>query len=380
MKMHEPIRLIAVLLAVLFTVWMAEGQSLNAQTGCEINGVQVQVEPTTPLQFQFFPMGLLGIGSGGNTGGLEGFSRFGITFTRSSSDTGSGEVNVKISLFLGNRNLFSRDMEVTLTIPNNGIPYFVSVPQFINGNIPMNLYPTAPRKPRIDDKYAQDLMGGMPSGNFRFEIYTAKGGSLNYQLCGSITVEVTAGATVDLIMPAKGEETSGLPFFQWAAVGGNKFQLTIARLKAGQTEEDALRTSSQRTIIELVNTRSYQSTAGGPVTSIENNLTWNPGLLDGQYCYQVTMIQEDPITGSRNLVNSVIHNFVVTGSGKQMSSGLNTQEILNIVASRVNINLQDPFKGFNAVSIEINGSAATVEDLRAKVNNLPEKFKVEIKP
>ncbi len=354
---------------------------VQSQNGCVTNGIEVTIKPSAPLQFQFFPMSLLGIGSGGASGSLTGFQQFGVEFMLPSTSPAPQEINIRIKLYVGSRSIFHRPMEVSLTIPNNNTPYFVSVPQFINGNLPPALYPTAPRTPKIDESYANELAGGMPSGNFRFEILTAPGGSGNYQLCGVINCEVATGATVDLILPANNAETSNLPFFQWAAVGGDKFLLSIAKVKPNQSYINALGTSSQRAIIELNNTRSYQSTAGGPVGARENNLNWNPGLVPGQYCYQITMIQSDPITGSQNLVPSPIYAFVVPPPGRANMSGLNTQEIINILSSKLNgYDLENVFNGFDATTLEINGTAATVEDLRAKVSNLPKAFKVEIKP
>ncbi len=364
---------------------------VQSQSSCEKNGVNVTISPSTPLQFQFFPMSLLGIGTSGSGGSLasSGLQQFGLTFQRPTASAGDGEINVKIALILGTRNIFRRNLEVSLFVPRNNVPYFVTVPQLIAGLIPEVIESDSTRfgslgpvqKPKIDDQYANNLAGGMPSGNFRFEIFTAPGGSTNYSLCGSIEAEVATGATVDLISPSNNGETSNLPFFQWAAIGGEKFILTIAKVNSGQSFINALATSSQRAVIEMNNTRSYQTTAGGPVGAKENNLTWNPGLNPGQYCYQITMIQSDPITGSQNMVPSAIYAFVVSGTGRENFAGLNTQEIINILSSKLNgYDLENKFKGFNAISLEINATTATVEDLRAKVNNLPKAFKVEIKP
>lgn len=376
----------------LFLIFGIIPATAHSQSGCVQNGIEVTISPSTPLQFQFFPMSLLGIGTSGSAGALTagGLQLFGITFVRPTTDSGTGEINVRIRLVQGNRQLFERPLRVPMYVPKDGVPYFVSVPQFISGMIPdvsMDLNRTRfgrlgdITKARIDDKYANDLAGGMPSGNFGFIVETAPGGSGNYAFCGTIQVEVATGATVDLITPANNSETSNLPFFQWAAVGGEQFILTLARVNAGQSFLNALNTSSQRAIIELSNTRSYQTTAGGPANARENNLIWNPGLTPGQYVYQITMIQTDPITASQNLVPSAIHAFVVSGSGKENLSGLNTQEIINILSSKIHgYDLENIFKGYNAVSLEINGTSATVEDLRAKVNNLPKSFKVDIKP
>jgi hypothetical protein len=189
------------------------------------------------------------------------------------------------------------------------------------------------------------------------------------------------------VLPADGSESSALPQFQWAAVGGQRFRLTVAKLRPGQTGEDALNNSSQRFIVRVAG-NSYQTTSGGPTNTgvvevRENNLTWSPGLSNGDYVYRVTMIQEDPITGTQNFVNSKVGRFVVVGGigGLANTSGLNTEEIVGLLQSAAKgANIKDLLQGFSAISIEINGSAGTVDDLRAKLNDLPASVKWSIKP
>ncbi len=384
---------------VMISAWvllalMVSEHRLQAQN-CSLYGGELQISllPSTPLTFQFFPIGLLGLGGSTNAGTVStaGFERFGVQFTN--SGTVQRQVNLAIFLFQGagtGQTVFGTgdEMRVTLFVPPG--TYFVSVPQFINGNI-TSVRAQAFVGPRISERYRNSLSGGIPSGSFHFDfaVTDENGGNPTLaDLCGSLSIEVLTGATVDLIVPGNGSQVGPLPLFQWAAVGGNKFQLNFAKVRAEQSYEDALRTSSQRVLLEINGTNTFQATAGGPisggnVTTLENNLTWNPGLLEGEYCYRVTMIQEDPITGSQNLVTSAINSFTVSNTAMMIGvgGGINTDEILNLLRSlSTGEAIVNELRGYSAISIEINGTAATVTDLRTKLGDLPDVYKVEIKP
>ena len=342
------------------------------------SGVQVNVRPDAPLQFQFFPISLLGIGK--SEANLSAFQNFGIQMINS---TGSAQnVAIEVGLYDGNgTDMFQSHLKVTLSVQNGTM--FIGVPQLLNPkNLPNRI---SSQNPRISDDYIKKLKGGLPSGTFEFKVSIGDN-SASVSYCRSIVVQVLSGATVDLIMPSNGSTVSSLPQFQWSAVGGQKFKLTVAKLKPNQTQEDALNNSSQRAIIELGST-SYQTTAGGPtggsgITVEENNLTWNPGLVDGEYCYRVTMVQADPITGTQNLVNSNIANFTVGGSGGTINtSGLNNDEIIGLLtAAAKGVNIADLLKGYSAFSIEINGKEATVDELRTKLSEISASAKWSIKP
>ncbi|MBL7995072.1 hypothetical protein JNM05_06825 [bacterium] len=356
-------------------------QPLSAQCNTP-SGVVINVRPDAPLQFQFFPVSLLGVGR--SDANLSAFQNFGIQITNT---TGSDkDITLEVELTDGSTSMFERNLQVTMTIPNSPTPIFIGVPQLLNPrNLSYKKTGLTPQNPRISDAYIKKLKGGLPSGTFEFRISTSDYPTAP-SYCKSIVIQVLAGATVDVIMPANGSTVSSLPQFQWSAVGGQKFKLTLAKLKPNQTQEDALNNSSQRAIIELGST-SYQTTAGGPTggggaTLIENNLAWNPGLLDGEYCYRVTMVQRDPITGTQNLVNSNIANFTVSGSGGTINtSGLNTDEIIGLLtAAAKGVNIADLLKGYSAFSIEINGTAATVDELRTKLNDISASAKWSIKP
>lgn len=378
--MFDQLRLAAL---VVLALAVLSSQSLVAQACNTPSGVEINVRPDEPIQFQFFPISLLGIGK--SDANLSAFQRFGLQV---SNNTGSDRnITLEVGLTDGTTSLFEpgKNLKVTLSIPN-GFTTFIGVPQLLNvKTVPYKLSGAASQSPKISDDYIKKLKGGLPSGIFEFRISTSDYPQTP-QYCKSIVIQVLAGATVDLIMPANGNTVNALPQFQWSAVGGQKFKLTIAKLKPGQTQEDALNNSSQRAILEL-NTTSYQTTAGGPVAGAgiavgENNLTWNPGLLDGEYCYRVTMIQDDPITGTQNLVNSNIANFTVSGSGGTVNtSGLNTDEIIGLLsAAAKGVNIADLLKGYSAFSIEINGKAATVDELRTKLNEISSAAKWSIKP
>ncbi len=351
------------------------------------NGVELSVRPNAPLQFQFFPISLLGIGKG--DANLSAFQNFGVQL---SNNTGtSKDIWLKVDLTDGSTSLFSQKLEVALTVPS-GLPVFIGTPQLLNSkSVPFKKTGISGKNPKISDEYINKLKGGLPSGTFEFVISIGdyQGITPTYDANPPeqrIVIQILAGATVDLIMPANGNTVNALPQFQWSAVGGQEFKLTIAKLKPGQTQEDALNNSSQRAVIALTST-SYQATAGGPVTGAgitteENNLLWNPGLVDGEYCYRVTMVQKDPITGTQNLVNSNVANFTVSGSGGTVNtSGLNTDEIIGLLsAAAKGVNIAELLKGYSAFSIEINGKPATVDELRTKLNDISASAKWSIKP
>ncbi len=346
--------------------------ALNQQSFGQCNSAGVIITPVPQsLQFQFFPLSLLGIGEGGRSGNVGAFQRFGIEFNNT---TGApAQRDIQIGLVVGGESVFSQNVVVTLTIPPG--THFLSVSQFMNNEYPSRFQPQSPLKPKINKDFLKRLAGGLPSGRFEFPISIAVTGSGIFDPCGSIIAEVLTGATVDLIVPAHNSETSNLPLFQWSATGGNRFILTIARLKPRQTEEDALNTSSQRLVLELSES-SYQLTAGGPSRARENNLTWNPGLADGEYLWRIAMIQEDPTTGSTNLVRSRIHRFSVKGG--QAATALNTDQIIAILQTIPGLtSLDEQLKGYQAISIEIDGQQATADELRAKVKDLPEAYKVK---
>ncbi|NUM81279.1 hypothetical protein HUU42_10775, partial [bacterium] len=282
---------------------------------------------------------------------------------------------------LGNESILRTPLFAGLTVPPGR--HFISVNDFLGNNIPSFLKNPSVNvdQAKINKDFVKRLSGGLPSGTFSFDI-SAGTDPAALQPCGSITAEVLSGATVDLIIPANGSESSSLPLFQWAAVGGNEFILTVAKLKPNQSHEDALRTSSQRMVINFNNTTSYQTTAGGPVVPgvQENNLTWNPGLALGEYVYRVSMLQRDPITNTQNTVNSNTAVFSVKEGG--INTGLNTQEIIAILSTIPGLsNLQDLMKGYSATGIEIDGKTGNVEELRGKVKSLEGKtYKVSIKP
>jgi len=363
-------------LPFLLAFLVAGGQTNFAQCTTS-NGVTVEVLPSAPVQFQFFPLSLLGLG-GGSGSGLTAFQQFGVKFTNSTLSPQT--LDVEIGLEVGGSSVFSRNIAVTLTIPVGTT--FVGVSDFANGNFGSQLNPQASQKPKFSSEFVKKISGGLPSGQFRFPIIIRVQGNPECNL--AISAEVLTGATVDLILPTNGTETNSLPLFQWAAVGGHKFRLTVAKLKAQQTEEDALKTSSQRFIVGLDNVTNYQITAGGPVagggiTPLENNLTWNPGLQNGEYCYRVTMIQEDPTSGTTNEVNSAVAHFTVNSGGQ--FGPLSTTEIINLLSDIPGLgNLADQLKGYTAFEMSIDGQAATVDDLRNKLKELPEKKKISIKP
>lgn len=347
---------------------------------CTVNGVTIEVVPTAPIQFQFFPLALLGVGD--KTVPVSGFERFGIRFINTNPT--ASDIFIDINARLGNDYILRESLFAGLTIPSGS--FFVSVNDFLGNNIPSNLKNTSVQvdQARINKDFLKRLSGGLPSGTFVFEIRISDEASTvrTAPICGTITAEILSGATVDLIIPANGSESSSLPLFQWAAVGGNEFILTVAKLKPNQSHEDALRTSSQRMVINFNNTTSYQTTAGGPVVPgvQENNLTWNPGLALGEYVYRVSMLQRDPITNTQNTVNSNTAVFSVKEGG--INTGLNTQEIIAILSTIPGLsNLQDLMKGYSATGIEIDGKTGNVEELRGKVKSLEGKtYKVSIKP
>lgn len=344
---------------------------------CTVNGVTIEVEPTTPIQFQFFPLALLGVGD--KTVPVSGFERFGIRFINSGGS--AADVYIGINARLGNESILRQPLFAGLTVPPGR--HFISVNDFLGNNIPSFIKnpSVSVDQARINKDFVKRLAGGLPSGTFSFDI-SAGTDPAALLPCGSIIAEVLSGATVDLIIPANNSETSSLPLFQWAAVGGNEFVLTVAKLKPNQSHEDALRTSSQRMVVNFNNTTSYQTTAGGPVVPgvKENNLTWSPGLALGEYVYRVSMIQKDPITNTQNTVNSNTAIFSVKEGG--INTGLNTDEIIAILSTIPGLsNLQDLMKGYSATAIEIDGKSGNIEDLRGKVKSLEGKtFKVSIKP
>ena len=369
-------------IAVLLMVSLSQ-LGFAQPNGCTTsNGVAINVKPEAPLQFQFFPVSLLGIGGG--DANVSAFQNFGIQFTNNSGS--EQRVDIRIGLLNGGQNIFSRNMEITLTVPVGG-PYFVSTPQLLNTSFggAVRKFGSA-TKASISQDFINSLKGGLPSGTF---IFTVEAGPdrANYSSCGQITVQILTGATVDLISPSEGSQASSLPQFQWTAIGGRKFRLNVAKLKSGQTAEEALANSSQRFRVVLSG-NSYQALSGGPVNTglvqvLENNLTWNPGLSDGEYVYRVTMIQEDPITGTSNEVRSANARFVVSGAigGMVNTSGLNTIEIIGLLQSAAKgVDIKSLLSGFDAMSITINGDAATVDDLRAKLTDLPASVKWSIKP
>lgn len=373
----DQIRLAALVVLALVVL---SYQSVFAQCSTN-NGVELSVRPNAPLQFQFFPISLLGIGK--SDVNLSAFQNFGIQLVNTSG-TENREIWLRVDLTDGSESLFSQRLELALTLtPSANI--FVGTPQLLNAtNIPFKKSGILVKKPKISEAYIKKLKGGLPSGTFEFVISVGEYAvSPSYSCEQRITIQILAGATVDLIMPANGSTSNSLPQFQWSAVGGQKFKLTLAKLKPNQTQEDALNNSSQRMVLNLTST-SYQTTAGGPPLGAgdENNLSWNPGLVDGEYCYRVTMVQEDPITGTQNLVNSNIANFSVSGSGGTINtSGLNTDEIIGLLTGAAKgVNIADLLKGYSAFSIEINGKAATVDELRTKLNDISSSAKWSIKP
>lgn len=369
-------------LALIAASLFLNTEGLTAQSSCARYGGELttSVEPSTPLVFSFFPISLMGIGDQTSAGALESFQSFGVRF----SNTGAveREVNLAIYLYSGTEAVFSQEMAVTMAIPVG--TYFVSVPQLISGNISGGLNPRALIKPTINSTFRNRFAGGVPSGSFRFEVRIAEENQNTTDpstICGSIFVEVLSGATVDIVVPSNGTQTGSLPLFQWSAVGGSKFRLTFAKLKPNQSYEDALATSSQRVVLEVRDVNSYQATAGGPSGAIENNLTWNPGLQDGDYCVRVTMIQEDPLTGATNEVTSAINSFVVASGTAAATVGLNATEVLSLLASVPGLSaILEQLRGYNPVLIEINGTVMTVEDLRNKLANLPGTYKVKLTP
>jgi hypothetical protein len=384
------------LVTMFVSLWLILIHSDVRSQTCTKGTVDITLIPSAPLQFQFFPMGLMGIGGTGNVGVLTGtgFERFGLQLQNTAG--AQQQLNIAVYLYQGGASIgsgeavFSDEMTVTVFVPPGG-PYFISVPQLINNNI-TGLRSAAHRPATISRTFRNALSGGVPSGNFRFDIVIDPVQDPNIgdaaDHCGSFFVEILTGATVDLIVPGNGGQAGPLPLFQWAAIGGNKFQLAIAKVRAGQSYEDALRTSSQRVLLDINGTNTFQATAGGPisggnVTTLENNLTWNPGLLEGEYCYRVTMIQEEPLTGSQNFVTSAINSFTVSNTAMMIGvgGGINTDEILNLLRSlSAGEAIVNELRGYSAISIEINGTAATVTDLRTKLGELPEVYKVEIKP
>ncbi len=374
----DQIRLAALVVLALVVL---SNQSVFAQACNTPNGVVIDVRPNAPIQFQYFPISLLGIGK--SDANLSAFQRFGIQI---SNNTGSDkDITFEVGLYDGPNSLFEpgKNLKVTLRIPNT-TNTFIGVPQLLNvKSVPYKLTGAPSQSPKISEDYIKKLKGGLPSGTFEFKISTSDYPTPPGSPCQSIIIQVLAGATVDLIMPANGSTSNSLPQFQWSAVGGQKFKLTLAKLKPNQTQEDALNNSSQRMVLNLTST-SYQTTAGGPPLGAgdENNLSWNPGLVDGEYCYRVTMVQEDPITGTQNLVNSNIANFSVSGSGGTINtSGLNTDEIIGLLTGAAKgVNIADLLKGYSAFSIEINGKAATVDELRTKLNDISSSAKWSIKP
>ena len=375
----DQIRLAALIVLALVVL---SYQSLFAQCTTP-NGVELTVRPSAPLQFQFFPISLLGIGK--SDVNLSAFQNFGIQLVNTSS-TESREIWVRVDLTDGTESLFQQKLEVALTLPQS-TNIFVGTPQLLNSsNIPFKKSGVIVRKPKISDTYIKKLKGGLPSGTFEFVISVGdyQGITPTYTCDNQrIVIQILAGATVDLIMPSNGSTANSLPQFQWSAVGGQKYKLTLAKLKPNQTQEDALNNSSQRMVLNLTST-SYQTTAGGPPLGAgdENNLAWNPGLVDGEYCYRVTMVQEDPITGTQNLVNSNIANFTVSSSGGTTNtSGLNTDEIIGLLTGAAKgVNIAELLKGYSAFSIEINGKAATIDELRTKLNDISSSAKWSIKP
>lgn len=344
-----------------------------------VDGVGVSVMPNAPLQFQFFPMSLLGFGSAGNPGSLSipGAQQFGIQFTNNTGTEKTLILDIDIRNSAGT--ILDRHFRVQIVIPIGPSP-FITVPQIVDGNIPSSFSPGTPTNARINDSFVSSLSGGLPSGSFFFDI-SLEGGSSTCM--NTVTVEVLTGSTVDIIIPSNGAASGNLPLFQWAAVGGNEFRLTFAKLRPNQSFEDALATSSQRVVLDPLMVTSYQAAPGGPSGAMENNLTWNPGLQDGDYCAQVTMIQRDPLTGTTNQVKSAIHAFTVSsGTGGMTNTvGLNASEILNLLGSLPGgATILEALRGYNPVSIEINGAAATVEDLRNKLNSLPGTALISIKP
>jgi len=333
---------------------------------CDVAGVQFRAVPPT-LQFQFFPLSLLGIGEGGGRAGSIGaFARFGIEINNTTG--ADAQRDLQIGLRVGSESVFEQNMVVTLLIPP-GV-HFVSVSQFMDNEIPARLRPQGFLKPKISKDFVKQLAGGLPSGRFEFPLSVGVTGTGIFQPCGSIIAEVLTGATVDLIVPPHNSETSSLPLFQWAGTGGTQFVLTVARLKPRQTDEDALNTSSQRLVVEVMN-QSFQLTAGGPARAVENNLTWNPGLAAGEYIWRVAMIQTDPTTGTTNSIRSRVNRFTVTGGVN--SSGLSTDQIIAILQTVPGLSdIDEQLKGFEAVGIEFNGENMTADELRAKIKELPE--------
>ncbi len=346
-----------------------------------VGGVDVSVMPNAPLQFQFFPMSLLGFGGTGNAGtlSLPGATQFGIQFTNNSGSTKN--LYLEVDVRNSSRSILRDRLQVGFQIPV-GVAPFISVPQMIDGSFPSSFSANVLSQARIANDYVQSLSGGLPSGSFYFVI--KMGEQLDQLTCeNTVTVEVLTGSTVDIIIPSNGAASGNLPLFQWAAVGGNEFRLTFAKLRPNQSFEDALATSSQRVVLDALMVTSYQAAPGGPSGAMENNLTWNPGLQDGDYCAQVTMIQRDPLTGTTNEVKSAIHAFTVSSGTGGMTNlvGLNASEILNLLGSLPGgATILEALRGYNPVSIEINGAAATVEDLRNKLNSLPGTALISIKP
>ncbi len=358
-------------LGALVVVFMFSYNNLFAQ--CTVGFVTVDVIPHAPINFQYFPMSILGVGRAGAN--LSAFQNFGVSLNN--ADAAPQSVFIRVGFKGGEGQVFDVPLELRLTVPSGA--FFLGIPELLNRRFANAIKSQTFKTAHIDRQFQDKVKGGLPSGTFVFTVETGPDG-ISYPCSQDLTVTIATGSTVDLILPTNGGEVQSLPQFQWAATGGSKFILTIAKLKNNQTQEDALRTSSQRVVIRITDGNSFQIAPGG-AGSEENNLTWSPGLADGAYCYRVTMVQEDPTTGTQNEVHSQIANFTVSG-GANNTSGLNTDEIINLLNGALGgVNVGDKLKGYRAISIEIDGKTATIDELREKLDGIKGKaIKVEIKP
>ncbi len=350
---------------LLVLLMLITGTANSVWAQCNVTtGVTLTLVPSAPVTFQSFPVSLLGIGN--SNANLSAFENFGLKFNNSNQTATS--FSLPINIIYGGTSILKAPVNFSITVPPG--ESFLGVPQLLSGNFSGKIrVKRVGKSVELSSDFQKKISGGFPSGSFEFQV-----GS-----CGSLVVNVLGNTTVELLSPSNGAETSSLPQFTWSGQGGSKFILTIAKLKNKQSKEDGLNTSSQRAVIDVGANQSYQTTAGGPSPALENNLTWNPGLTSGEYACRVVMEITDPTTGTKSIATSGINTFTV-GEGSGNTTGLNTKEIINLLQDALKVNMADLLKGYNAYEITINGNNATIDELREKVQNLPDKVKVEIKP
>ncbi|MBX7151139.1 hypothetical protein K1X84_05825, partial [bacterium] len=152
---------------------------------CTVNGVTIEVEPTTPIQFQFFPLALLGVGD--KTVPVSGFERFGIRFINSGGS--AADVYIGINARLGNESILRQPLFAGLTVPPGR--HFISVNDFLGNNIPSFIKnpSVSVDQARINKDFVKRLAGGLPSGTFSFDI-SAGTDPAALLPCGSIIAEV----------------------------------------------------------------------------------------------------------------------------------------------------------------------------------------------